>query len=462
MFDVVGRENGVVNRSTVTATGGTDGYAQFQLRVPSASLSTTMNLLSRLAYAHVSSRTDDTQDVNDAYVSVTHRLADARALRTALLKQLANAVTQTQIDSLTARIHDAEASIASDEATIRTLNRRINFSQITLSINAATAPAPVSHEQQFVHARQGCARRRPRADGRRRSRVDRARGAGPGRPHRRARAVDRRRSAPPSPRAGARRGIAQLRSTVVSLVAWAPPARTRSSCWRRVPAFSALAEDDLQRVAEVAVPRRFDAGEVVFREGDDSDTCYVVRSGRARAVREHPDGRSITLSNFGPGDIFGELAMFDDEKRSATVETLEDTEVIAILGGDMRRLLREHPDIAVKLLQALGRRLRETNERLARQSFQTVQSRVAGVLSQLVAAERAEAAAGREAAGGGEDAAGADVLITATQADLAQLAGSSRESASRFLAVLERAGVITQGRGKLVVHDAAALERYVY
>jgi CRP/FNR family transcriptional regulator, cyclic AMP receptor protein len=219
---------------------------------------------------------------------------------------------------------------------------------------------------------------------------------------------------------------------------------------RAVPVFSELGEEELARVAEVAVPRQFVAGEVVFREGDESNTCYVVRSGRARAVREHPDGRSITLANFGPGDIFGELAMFDDERRSATIETLEDTEAIAILGGDMRRLLAAHADIAVKLLASLGRRLRETNERLARQSFQTVQSRVASVLLQLVAGARSE---------GADEG---DVLITSTQASLAQLAGSSRESASRFLAVLERAGIITQGRGKLVVHDPSALERYVY
>jgi CRP/FNR family transcriptional regulator len=219
---------------------------------------------------------------------------------------------------------------------------------------------------------------------------------------------------------------------------------------RAVPVFSELGEEELARVAEVAVPRQFVAGEVVFREGDESSTCYVVRNGRARAVREHPDGRSITLANFGPGDIFGELAMFDDERRSATIETLEDTEAIAILGGDMRRLLSEHAEIAVKLLASLGRRLRETNERLARQSFQTVQSRVASVLMQLVAGAQSE---------GAEQG---DVLITSTQASLAQLAGSSRESASRFLAVLERAGIITQGRGKLVVHDPGALERYVY
>jgi len=217
-----------------------------------------------------------------------------------------------------------------------------------------------------------------------------------------------------------------------------------------VPAFAALADEDLARVAEVTVPRTFHGGEAVFHEGDESDTCYVVRSGHVRAVREHTDGRTLTLATLGPGDIFGELAIFDDERRSATVEALEETEVIAILGRDMRRLLREHSDIAVKLLAALSRRLRETNERLTRQSFQTVQSRVAAVLAEQVAAARSE--------GAGE----ADVLITATQSDLAQLAGSSRESASRFLAVLERAGVISQGRGRLVVHNPQALSQYVF
>jgi CRP/FNR family transcriptional regulator, cyclic AMP receptor protein len=218
----------------------------------------------------------------------------------------------------------------------------------------------------------------------------------------------------------------------------------------RVPVFEELADDDLRRVADVTVPRRFASGEVVFHEGDDSDTCYVVHAGHARAIREHPDGRQITLATFGPGDIFGELAMFDNERRSATVEANDDLEVLGILGGDMRRLLRRHPDMAVKLVISLGRRLRAANERLARQSFQTVQSRVAAVLAQLVDQAQGEGAAER------------DVPVVATQADLAKLAGSSRESASRFLAVLERAGVITQGRGRLTVHDPGALQGYVY
>jgi CRP/FNR family transcriptional regulator len=217
----------------------------------------------------------------------------------------------------------------------------------------------------------------------------------------------------------------------------------------RVPVFSTLVKDDLERIGQFAVPRQFEPGEVVFREGDASDTCYIVRDGRARALRTHRDGRTLTLATFGPGDIFGELALFEDERRSATVEASEPTSVVAVLGPDMRRLMSEHAEISARLVIALGRRLRETNERLSRQSFQTVQSRVAVVLSELVDQEMAEGERG-------------DVLVTATQADLAQLAGSSRESASRFLAVLERAGVISQGRGRLVVHDPQALKQYVF
>jgi CRP-like cAMP-binding protein len=219
---------------------------------------------------------------------------------------------------------------------------------------------------------------------------------------------------------------------------------------RQVPVFEALGPEDLRRVADVAVPRRFAAGQVIFREGDASDTCYVVRTGHTRALRENTDGRMIALAHFGPGDIFGELAMFDDERRSATVETLDAVQSIAVAGSDMRRLLRQHPDIAVKLLVGVARRLREANERLTRQSFQTVQSRVAGVLIDLVGKAQAEGAGPR------------DVELKVTQAEIAQLAGSSRESASRFLAVLERAGIITQGRGRITVHDPEALERYIF
>jgi hypothetical protein len=136
VFDVAGREHAVVNNSNVTAGAG--GYAQFQLSVPSSSLQDTMTALSQMRYATVTSRTDSTQDVNGQYLSDNRKLGDDRALRASLLKQLANATTQAQIDSLKARIHDSEAAIGRDESTLRNLNHKIDFSQVTVTINGAT------------------------------------------------------------------------------------------------------------------------------------------------------------------------------------------------------------------------------------------------------------------------------------------------------------------------------------
>ena len=217
----------------------------------------------------------------------------------------------------------------------------------------------------------------------------------------------------------------------------------------RVPLFSELSGGDLERIAGVAVPRSYPPSVRVFHEGDNSDACYIVRSGDLRVTREHSDGRAIALATLGPGDIFGELAMLDGEARSASVETLSDVELVALPAADVRRMLSDHPEISVKLIVALTRRLRETNERVARQSFQTVPSRVAGVLAQLIAEEALPE--GREG-----------VTVRMTQADLAQLAGTSRESVSRFLATLERAGVVKVGRGRVTVVQPRRLRSYIF
>ena len=217
----------------------------------------------------------------------------------------------------------------------------------------------------------------------------------------------------------------------------------------RVSLFSELSRAELERISRVAIPRSFPAGVRVFHEGDHSDACYLVRSGDLRVTREHSDGRAIALATLGPGDIFGELAMLDGQARSASVETLSDSELLALRAADFRRLLAEHSQISVKLIAALTRRLRETNERVSRQSFQTVPSRVAGVLTQLIA---------EEAVPDGRSG----VTIRMTQADLAQLAGTSRESVSRFLATLERAGVVRVGRGRVTVVEPRRLRAYIF
>jgi CRP/FNR family cyclic AMP-dependent transcriptional regulator len=218
----------------------------------------------------------------------------------------------------------------------------------------------------------------------------------------------------------------------------------------RTEVFGGLGERELEEVAQVAVPRTWQRGEVVFREGDSGDTCYLIKSGAVLLTREHQDGRMVAIAECRAGAMFGELAMFRGETRSATAEAIEDTEAVALLAPDMTRLIRGNPDIANDLLAALAERVSRTTERLMQQSFQTVAGRVASALLAQSVARQAEGAPER------------DVLIRATQAEIAGLAGTSRESASRFLATLERAGVVTLGRGKVTVHEPGRLRNYIH
>jgi CRP/FNR family transcriptional regulator len=218
----------------------------------------------------------------------------------------------------------------------------------------------------------------------------------------------------------------------------------------RVEVFAGLEPRELTEVAQVAVPRFYERGEVIFREGDGGDTCYVIRSGAVVLTRSHDDGREVALAELRAGAMFGELALFGGERRSATVTAVEDSEAVALTGPDVERLVRSHPDMALAMLSSMASRVRHTNERLLQQSFQTVPGRVAGAVLSQVIARQAEGAPER------------DVLVRATQAEIASLAGTSRESASRFLATLEREGVVSLGRGKVTVHEPARLRNFIH
>jgi CRP/FNR family cyclic AMP-dependent transcriptional regulator len=218
----------------------------------------------------------------------------------------------------------------------------------------------------------------------------------------------------------------------------------------RTEIFGDLEERELAEVAQVAVPRSWARGHVIFREGDRGDTCYLLRSGAVVLTREHQDGRMVALAELRAGALFGELAMFRGETRSATAEAIEATTAVALLAGDVQRLIKRNPDLSLKLLASLAERVSRTNERLLQQSFQTVAGRVASALLAQTIARQAEGAPQE------------DVLIRSTQAEIAHLAGTSRESASRFLATLERAGVVTLGRGKVTVHDPGRLRNYIH
>jgi CRP/FNR family transcriptional regulator, cyclic AMP receptor protein len=209
--------------------------------------------------------------------------------------------------------------------------------------------------------------------------------------------------------------------------------------------FSSLTEEKLEALASKADTVRWEADEAVFEEGDLGSCCYVLHSGAVKVLRRLPDGRRITLSHLGPGNVFGELALFNGERRSASVVALELTSAVALAAEDVMEVLRTDPAAALRVAIGLADRLRATNERLLEYALATTSGRVVATLLAQVEARQAQGAGDR------------DVEVIGTATDIARLAGSPRESVVRVMHWLENEGVISMKRGKTIVHSPAAL-----
>ena len=213
--------------------------------------------------------------------------------------------------------------------------------------------------------------------------------------------------------------------------------------------FSSLIAAELHDLASKATTVHWDTGQVVFEEGERGEECFVLHSGSVRVLRRFPDGRRVTLARLGPGDVVGELALFNGERRSATVETLDDTVAVALAGDDVMSIFRRDAEAALSVAVGLAARLRAANERMFEHAMATVAGRVAATLLGQVEA--------RQAQGAGER----DIEVVGSSTDVARLAGAPRESVTRILHWLENEGVISLKRGKTVVHDPAALSQYL-
>jgi CRP/FNR family transcriptional regulator/CRP/FNR family cyclic AMP-dependent transcriptional regulator len=132
--------------------------------------------------------------------------------------------------------------------------------------------------------------------------------------------------------------------------------------FRDVPLFKAVPSHHLRQLARLAHRRRFSVGEVIIRMGELGTTMYVIHSGRVEVVRARPSG-NVILATLGPGEFFGELAIFDGEPRSATVVAVEETEAVSLDHLDIVRAVNHSPELALSLLKGLCARVRAANQR---------------------------------------------------------------------------------------------------
>jgi CRP-like cAMP-binding protein len=209
-----------------------------------------------------------------------------------------------------------------------------------------------------------------------------------------------------------------------------------------IPLFSGLQRDELQRFADLTRERSYPKGSVILFQDDPGDSLFVLRSGRVKVVLIGEDGREVILGVLEPGAHFGELALIDDQPRSAHVIAMEDANLLILRREDFRRRVEANPSVAWALLTELSRRLRRADVKIGGLVLLDVPGRIARLLLDLA------------------DEAGNDMIEKPlTHQTIAQMIGASRETVSRAMKEFQDSGLITVERRKIAVGDREALEK---
>jgi CRP/FNR family transcriptional regulator, cyclic AMP receptor protein len=207
-----------------------------------------------------------------------------------------------------------------------------------------------------------------------------------------------------------------------------------------VPLFVGLDDETASALASALTTRAVVRGHVVFQEGEKGDRLFVVLDGKIKISRAAADGRENLLAVLGPGEMFGELSLFDPGPHTATATAITESTLASLDHDDLRPLLLAQPTVAAQFLRALAERLRRTNEAMADLVFSDVPGRVAKALLDL--AERF----------GDESSDGVLVRHDLTQEELAQLVGASRETVNKALSEFANRGWIRlEGRSVLLL-----------
>ncbi len=215
----------------------------------------------------------------------------------------------------------------------------------------------------------------------------------------------------------------------------------------KAPLFAALDDETADQLMDSMTPRRLARGDVVFHEGDPGDSLYVITRGKVKLAKAASDGRESLLSVLGPGEMFGELSLFDPGPRLTTAHVVSDTEFISLGNDALRSFLEQHPEVAMQMLAGLAHRLRKTNEGLSDLVFTDVPGRVAKALLDL--SDRF----------GKRSESGLLVAHDLTQEELAQLVGASRETVNKALADFAQRGWVTLGAKAVTLIDVDRLRR---
>ncbi|MFC1483949.1 Crp/Fnr family transcriptional regulator [Candidatus Neomarinimicrobiota bacterium] len=219
------------------------------------------------------------------------------------------------------------------------------------------------------------------------------------------------------------------------------------SILREVPIFSELSDEDLNILMQLTVRRFFAKNAMIVIEEDQGDTLYIIESGRVKITRLNEEGREVILAILGSAEFFGEMALLDGQGRSANVMATEDAVLFTLNRRDFLDVLERFPSISILLLKEMTSRLRKSDQQIKSLSLSDAEHRI-GIAIHRFAEEMGIFKMGQ-------------VVIKRVpyQQDIANMAGTSRETVSRMLKSLERKGLVEREGRRLIIRDYAAFTR---
>jgi len=206
---------------------------------------------------------------------------------------------------------------------------------------------------------------------------------------------------------------------------------------KRSPIFSALSHGELAELSASTIERSYESGEFVFWEGDAPEWFYVVAAGRVKVLKQSAAGKEFIVAFLGPGEMFGEVAVFEDRPYPASAQAISRSKVIGIERGHFLSFLTKRPDVALRIINVLGGRLRDAQNRLRDIAVERVDQRLSRTLLMLSTRLGSE--------------------LPFTRQEIAEMAGTTTETAIRFMSRLKDGGIIRSTRGKTIILDETKL-----
>lgn len=195
--------------------------------------------------------------------------------------------------------------------------------------------------------------------------------------------------------------------------------------------FSGLSATEMEELARLFTEKRLAAGEFAFWEDDPPDYFYLLASGKIKVIKQSSSGKEFIVAFFGPGEMFGEVAVFEDRPYPASARAVEDSVALGIRRKDLLKFLSQRPEVALRIIDVLGGRLRMASSRLRDLAAERVEQRIARILLML------SAKLGN--------------TLPFTRQEIADMAGTTTESAIRFLSTLNERKITRSARGKIII-----------